>query len=103
MSPKGAGGAVMRPGAGCIWIPLTGIHSRDGNETIVRGAVAPGAANFALKLVACKRLNRRLGDQLQRKVDPPPRHLASVTGTCGPGTGWDGTVRRVHEKCVAGA
>jgi hypothetical protein len=71
--------------------------------TIVRGAVAPwhrvhrtgkpagpgwaspGWANpgfagprcdFALKLVACKRLNRRSGDQLQRKVDPPPRNPA---------------------------
>src|SRR5580693_6360304 len=30
--------------------------------------------DFALKLAACKRLNRRSGDQLQRKVDPPPRH-----------------------------
>src|ERR1700733_3999373 len=86
-----------------LWGASRCLTSRDGNETIARGAVAPGTPNFALKLVACKRLNRRLGDQLQRKVDPPPRHPASVTGTCRAGHGLGGHgAARVHEKCLAG-
>ena len=48
--------------------------SRNGDETIMLGVLA-------LKMVACKRLNRRSSNNNQRKDDPPPRSPASVTET----------------------